>query len=413
MAGPQNAAFPAGIYSQSPLQQQLAALSSPINPPSMTSGSSDSFPAPLLPNAQQPGINPAQNPSFMAALAALTAPHKAAAPTVQSVMQDWAQQVAGAAPAPVTAESFGAAPTLGQYWDPSSYDAASTAVGNSNTAGQGTINDAYGQAMQQLLAEGGHAADQAAQGVSTAQSQANTAGAQEHAAITTALQGAAPGGLLSNQLNAQQATLDANNQRGVTTAQAMQGLTNSNNSDFQQGLSSSKANALQYLASQVQGELSKIGMAKSAAQTSSERDYQNALNAWNTNTNNANISASNANAKNQATYSGSLQDALKEATAASNSQATSPRDTLMKQINSGQVDPTVANFFTQFVQGNSTAGPAKNLPDSMSRLQGAASQLQAKGINPATIATMIQQYWNTTKSAPTPAALKAYLQGYS
>lgn len=358
---------------------------------------------------------PAPTASPIAAVHAATVgqatPAAPAGPSLAQVIQAAVLAAVGQAPSAVTADSAGPAPVLSNYWDPTPYTQAAQAVQAGGATGTSTVNNAYAQALQSALTQGRSAQADANAVGQQAQQDASTAGNNEHAAIATALQGASPNSLQANELNAQQQTLNQNNQRGVQSANFLSGMVGANNSANQTAIGASKANALQYLNAQVQGELSKIGLAEGSAQSTAQRTFGSALDAYNTSTQNAKDTAANDTANNQAKYAAAYDAALKQVQGYATSLSQDGRDAVMAQVNGGTLPSGLSNAFTNTIFGTASAGngAAKDLPDALSRIQSGSASLVSQGVNVDQLSNLVTQYYQTTKTPPTPSALEAYL----
>lgn len=315
--------------------------------------------------------------SVISALHAATQPRGAATTAVAGptpTLQDILQALAGSPPPQVQAVPAGPAPTLSDFFNPAPYNQASAGV----RAGLGTAttatDQAYQQAMQQALSAGRLASQQAAQNTANATTSSHNAQSAEDAAIRTALSGAAPGSLLANQLGAQQATLDANNQRGLQSAQFFQNLVNSNNANMQSDLAQGKAGALGQLNSEVQGELAKIGLAESNDQATAQRAFASALNAYRTNNQNAIDAAANTNAKNEASYASAARSALTSIIPLMSNLSSTPQQQALNALNGSLVGTPVGNAVTgAYFGGQNSSGvtipKATNVTEALQRLQ--------------------------------------------
>lgn len=351
---------------------------------------------------------------------AAPAPVPVSAPTTAQIIAQAVLQAVGPAPTAVTPDSAGAAPTLADYYDPTPYTGASSAVtAGAGTAGQ-SINNAYAQALQQSNAQGATAQGQANQYVTQALRQAAQATSAEHAQIATAEQGGTAGSLLNDQLQGQQATLDNNNARGGQVAQAIAQLVGANNSRYSQAISASHANASQALASAVQGELSKIGLAQASAQDTGQKDYASALNAYNTNQANDANDAAKTNSANDTAYATSYDNALKEMQSTASSLDSTGQQTVEGEINSGQladgtpISSNTAAAWNTAVHGGqqpngTTLEASPDAPSAIARINANAAGIQASGVNVNALIGLVQQYYQTAKVAPTAAQLQQYL----
>lgn len=340
-----------------------------------------------------------------------------------STLQSIVQALAGPPPQQVQPVPMGPAPTLADYFSAAPYQQATRAVESfyNPATGRGSsadaVNRAYGQALQQAIAMGKQASGQAAGYVNQAKTDAANAAAAEHANIATAMQGAAPGSLLANQLQGTQATLNANNQRGAQDAQFLANLVNANNSGYQQALQGGKANALQFLASQTQNELGKIGLQQASDQTRAQEMLRQALNAYQTNNQNNINSAAATNSKNYQAYQTQAQNALKQIMTMSSSLASTPHDQLVQTLNGpNMLDHGVVNLFDAVVNGVPSTGPngqpingphgkAVNLVEAMQRLQ-------SSGVDQGTqsaVADMLKSWFNNTKQAAGASQVEQYL----
>ncbi len=202
----------------------------------------------------------------------------------------------GPAPVAPTAAVFGAAPTLGDFFSAAPYQQAQAQLASGNKTAQGTVNNAYAQAAKQMGAIG----TQANRNTAIAEAQANA----DEARAANAVQGfanqagqmAGAGGQVQGRLAALQGILAGQQGAAKTLNAQLAGIQQNNMSQDQAALTSGRQNALNYLASAVLGEGSKIRLSEATDQARAQQEL---------------ASANNARAVDMARANASYQSALK------------------------------------------------------------------------------------------------------
>lgn len=330
--------------------------------------------------------------------------------STQPDLGDILNAILGTAPAAPTDADLGAAPTLANFFSAAPYQQAQAGLAAGNKTATGTINDAYTQAAQKLAGIV-QAANQASTNNTNAENtDATNATSQANGFVNSALQ--ASGGDnagVAQKLAPLQATLAAQEGSAKTLNQQLQGIQQGNEANYSSGLTNSRQQALNYLAGQVSGEGSKIGLAQAQGQAQGQQLLDQALNARGT----ALASADKDYQSQMASRQSQATDLLKTAMTALSGSGTSGRDTTLNNLQTAS--PTLQNVFNASIFGGiknadgSTLGAAKDGAEAIQRAESAIKSGAVKGADANNLMTMIQQYYNTSTPTPTSQDLAQYL----